>query len=95
MGIALRNPVCWGMMGPSDRDGEEHLRSEVCQAGEDRFILKMLREGNLNPSYCCQFDTSPSSRCPESGEGSQASRRAHEGQHKGTPASKSSSLGSN
>jgi len=52
----------------------------------------MLGEGNLNPSHCYQFYTIASSSCPEPGEASQVSRRAPEGQHKGTPASKSASL---
>jgi len=49
--------------------------------------------GNLNPSHCYQFDAGPSSRCTEPGEGSQVSRRTHEGQYKGIPAGKSASLG--
>jgi len=52
----------------------------------------MPGEGNLSPSHCWQFDASASSRCPEPGEGAQVNRRAPEGQHKGTPASKSASL---
>jgi len=47
----------------------------------------MPGEGNLGPSRCYQFDAGHSSRCPEPGQGSQVSRRAPEGQHKGTPAS--------
>lgn len=27
-----------------------------CQAGENGIKLKLLGEGNLNPSYSCQFD---------------------------------------
>ena len=62
------------------------------------FKLKMLGEGNLNPSHCYQFGAGPSSanassRCPELGEESQFSRREPAGQCKGTPDSKSASLG--
>jgi len=60
---------------------------------EEGFKLKLLGEGNLNPSHCYRFDASASSRCPEPGEGSQINRRAVEGLHKGTPASKSASSG--
>jgi len=52
----------------------------------------MLVERNLTPSHCYQFDAGPSSRCPKPGGGSQVSSRAPEGQHKGTPVSKSASL---
>jgi len=34
------------------------------------------------PFHRYQFDAGPSSKCPERGEGSQVSRRAHVGQHK-------------
>ncbi|PKU41809.1 hypothetical protein llap_7882 [Limosa lapponica baueri] len=40
---------------------------------EEGFKLKLLGEGNRNPSHSCQFDTSASSRCPESGGRSQGS----------------------
>jgi len=56
----------------------------------------LLGEGSLYPCHCYHFDASASSRHPEPGEGSQVSRRAPEGQHKGTPAtpaSKSASSG--
>jgi len=53
----------------------------------------MLEEGNLSPSHCYQFGASASNRCPEPGGVSQVSRRAPEEQRKGTPASKSASLG--
>ena len=55
--------------------------------------LKLPGQGNLNPSCCYQFDAGTSNRCPEPGEESQVSRRAPEGQHNGTPASKSAALG--
>ncbi|GAB0186117.1 hypothetical protein GRJ2_001077000 [Grus japonensis] len=57
--------------------------------------LKLLGEGNLNPSHSYQLFASASNRCPELGEGSQVITQAPEVQQKGipaTPASKSASL---
>jgi len=79
--------------GPSDREREEHLQSQACQASKEGFKLKMRGEGNLNPSHCYQFDAGPGSKGPEPGAGSQVGRRAPERQHNRTPASKSASLG--
>jgi len=49
------------------------------------FKKRLPGEWNLSPSHCYQFDASHSSRCPEPVLGSQVSRRAPEGKHKGTP----------
>jgi len=53
--------------------------------------MKLLGEGNLNPSHSYQFDANARNRFPESGKASQVSRRAPEGQHKVTLDSVSSS----
>ena len=80
------------------KNTQDELSSDNILPGapEDMHKLKLLREGNLNPSHFYQFDASASNRCPEPGEGSQVSRRTPEEQHKAipaTPASKSASSG--
>jgi len=73
----------------SGRDMISVLRIQE-QAG---FKLQVPEEGNLSPYHCYQFDAGASSRCLEPGEGSQVSRRIPEVQQKGTPDTKSASLG--
>ncbi|GAB0182853.1 hypothetical protein GRJ2_000750600 [Grus japonensis] len=58
---------------------------QACQAGEEGSKLKLPGERNLIPSHSYQFDASAINRHPEP-EGSQASRRAPEVQHKVIPA---------
>lgn len=72
------------------------LVKRACQVAEEGFKLILPGEGNLSPPNSYQFDASASNRCPEPGEGSQVSERAHEEQHKGiaaAPASMSASSG--
>ncbi|RMC15289.1 hypothetical protein DUI87_07478 [Hirundo rustica rustica] len=61
---------------------------------EEGFELKLLEERNLNPSHSYQSDACGSHRCPESGVGSQVSRRPPEEQHKGISAAPACKLAS-
>lgn len=71
MGLALRNPVCWG---PPVKEGEEHFWSQAWQAGERGLCRKAAGAGE--PLTIPLLTASVSDTCLEPGGGSRVSRTA-------------------